>query len=53
LIGLGVITEGIWRVEPQANAIRKCRRENSPWQERSQRFGVFLSSAATLREVKA
>jgi hypothetical protein len=53
LIGLGVITEGIWRVEPQANAITKCRRESSPWQERSRRFGVFLSSAATLREVKA
>jgi hypothetical protein len=53
LLGRCVIAEGIWRVEPQANSIRKCRRENSPWQERSRRFGVFLSSAATLREVKA
>jgi hypothetical protein len=48
-----VIPEGIWRVEPQANSTRKWRRQNSQWQEQSRCFDVFLSSAATLREVKA
>jgi hypothetical protein len=48
-----VIPGGIWRLEPQANSTRKCRRQNSQWQERSRCFDVFLSSAATLREVKA
>ena len=46
----------IWRVEPQANCtkrIREFRKNFSERLERSRRLDVFLSSAATLREVKA